>query len=240
MQLWSEQSGLKASLGALGAMSVGAAAAGLVGGWTCVNAAAGLVFALAGAAMPWLYVEVRRKQRVWQLTLQLPDAFDAMSRALRVGQTTTAAFQRVAQDFQSPVRDEFAYCWEQQHLGIATDVSLRDLARRSGILEMQIFAVALIMAGVTGANLAELLSKLSGLIRTRIKLRAKVRALTGESRMQAVVLSVLPLIIFIALWFLNREYASQLLRHRTLLLGTIASVALGAVWINRIVVNVAR
>jgi tight adherence protein B len=239
LQVMLEQSGTRLSLQSVVALSCFGAMVGMTAGGLLSNWLAALILTLALGAAPFFYIQIQRRRRVWLLTLQLPDAFEVMSRALRVGQTMSSAFQRVADDFQSPIREEFSYCWEQQHLGIATDVALRDLARRSGILEMQIFAVTVIVASKTGSNMADMFTKLAGLVRMRIRLKAKVRALTGESRMQAVVLTVLPGIVFVALWFMNREYAQKLLDHRAMLFGTMASVTIGSLWINRIVTRAA-
>lgn len=191
--------------------------------------------AAMGLPLPIAGVVLVRKRRRDTLCRQLPDAFDVMSRALRAGQTLPAAFQVIGQDFPSPVADEFAYCYEQQHLGIAQEVALRDLARRTGIMELQMFVVAMIVHSRTGGNLAELLAKLAALLRKRGQVQGRVKSLTGEGRLQAVVLIALPVLVFAAMYVLNREYAQLLLDRPWLLAGCAASQALGAVCIHRII-----
>lgn len=184
---------------------------------------------------PLLAVIFARQQRRALLCRQLPDAFDVMSRALRAGQAIPSAFQVIAQDFPSPVSQEFTHCYEHQHLGVTQEVALRDLARRTGIMELQLFVVAMIVHSRSGGNLAELLSKLASLLRKRANLQNRVRALTGEGRMQAAVLISLPAITFAAMYFLNREYAEILLNRPLLLLGCVLSQAFGAACIYKIV-----
>src|SRR5262249_57164429 len=123
----------------------------------------------------------------------LPDAFDLMARVIRAGQTMSQAIQSVADEFDQPLAGEFAYCYEQQNLGLSPEVALRDLARRTGLVEVKIFVLAMLVQQQTGGNLAELLDKLSGVVRERFRVPGKIKALTAEGRMQATVLLVLPL-----------------------------------------------
>ena len=68
------------------------------------------------------------------------------------------------------------------------------------------FAVTLLVQRQSGGSPVEVLNKLADMIRKRIKLFGKVKALTGEGRMQAMVLLVMPPLIFVALFVLNRSY----------------------------------
>ena len=103
----------------------------------------------------------KRNARLEKLLSQLPDAFDLMARVIRAGQTMSQALQAVADEFAQPIAAEFAYCYEQQNLGLPPETALRDLARRTGLLEIKIFVLALLVQQQTGGNLAELLDKLS-------------------------------------------------------------------------------
>ena len=100
---------------------------------------------------------------------------------------------------------------------------------------MQMFAVTLLIQRQSGGNPVEVLSTLADVIRKRIKLLGKVKALTGEGRMQAAVLLVMPPLIFVALFILNRGYIEILLEHPEILLGIVVSEAIGALWIQRII-----
>ena len=173
-----------------------------------------------------------------RLGLQLPEAFDAISRAVRAGQTTTSAFQIVADDFEAPLAEEFRRCYDEQSLGIARETALRNLAARTGIMELRIFVVALLMQSRSGGDLTELLSNLSMLVRKRVKLQQRVMALTGEGRVQATVLIVLPTAAFAGLHFLSPNYIACLLDRPWLVATALAAQAAGALWIRRIV-NVA-
>jgi tight adherence protein B len=167
--------------------------------------------------------------------MQLPETFDLMSRAVRAGQTMSGAMQLAATQLKPPISLELAACCEQQNFGLPYDVALQELARRTGVMELQMFVVAMLVNRNTGGNVAEILENLSGMIRKRIRLLGKVKSATSEGRLQAVVLSVLPAFVFAVLLFVNRPYAQKLLDRPGLLTAVLFSEALGALWIRQIV-----
>jgi len=95
--------------------------------------------------------------------------------------------------------------------------------------------LAMLIQQQTGGNLAELLDKLSHIIRERYKLRGKIQALTAEGRMQAMVLLGLPPGLFLLMLVINRSYAGLLLEHTSLIWMTVISEAIGGLWIRKIV-----
>jgi tight adherence protein B len=185
--------------------------------------------------LPLAYVRFRRAARMRRLALQLPQAFDVIGRAVRAGQTIPSAFQIVGDELDPPLADEFLYCYEQQNLGMPHDAALRGLAQRTGIIELRILAVALLVQSRTGGNLVELLSNLSKMVTKRIKMQQRVKTLTSEGRMQATVLMVLPALAFVGLLVLSPAYGATLLDYPWLLGGTVAAQCAGAIWIRRCV-----
>jgi tight adherence protein B len=169
------------------------------------------------------------------LRSQLPDAFDLMSRVLRAGQTMSQAMASVSEEFKAPVSMEFSYCVEQQNLGLAPEFALRDLARRTGLIEIKIFVLAMLVHRQTGGNLAELLDKLATIVRSRFRMRGKIKGLTAEGRMQGLILLGLPVMVFGAMMVVNRPYALKLLNLPVLLIVCLTMMTLGALWIRKIV-----
>jgi tight adherence protein B len=231
-----EQSGLNLTVARLQAIT---AVSGLGLGAACgllrQSIVTGVVGALVGVAVPLFYVQYKRNARLEKLRSQLPDAFDLMGRVIRAGQTMSQALLAVADEFPQPIAGEFAYCYEQQNLGLSPENSFRDLGRRTGLLELKIFVLALLVQQQTGGNLAELLDKLSGVIRDRYRIRGMIKALTAEGRLQGAVLLALPPGMFAIMLLINRDYASVLLEHPSLITTTLVSELLGALWIRKIV-----
>ncbi|MFN3153126.1 type II secretion system F family protein [Bremerella sp.] len=185
--------------------------------------------------LPAIVVYSRRNARSEQISTQLPDAFSAMSRGLRAGQGVPAVVQMIANDFPKPLSEEFNYFYEQQHLGVPPEVALRDMARRVNVMELRIFTIALIVHKRAGGNLAELLQQLSELVRKRVKMKRRIKSLTGEGRMQAAVLIAMPTIVVVIMSLIAPQYISVLLERHDILAGCVFSQLLGAFCIYRIV-----
>jgi tight adherence protein B len=217
--------GLSAVLG----LTIGAAAT------VCLGPIVGLVGAAIGASGPLVYIRIRRDRRREKFLHQIPAAFELMSRVIKSGSSVPQALQAVADAFEAPIAQEFALCQKQQNLGLRPEVTFHEMAQRTNILEMRIFVMALLIQRQTGGNLSDMLDRLAGLIRTRLKLKRTVRILTAEGRMQGLTLFVLPFVMFAAMMVVNRPYAETLLQHGSLLGATFGVMVVGAVWIKRIV-----
>ena len=231
-----DQSGIHVSVPCLAAIAFGLAAtlgaiALCLNGrcWVAALAAVGGLLIVPG------FVRVKRQRRMHRLFLQLPQALELIARAVRAGQTVPAAFRLVAEELEPPIASDFRNCYERQNLGMSYDTSLRLLARRTGIVELQILAVVLLVQSRSGGNLVELLGELTDTVYKRLKFKQRVRALTSEGRMQAAVLIVLPTVAFFGLHFVSPDYVATLHQHPKVLAATVIAQVLGALWIRQYV-----
>ena len=195
---------------------------------------AGIAGTLGFLAPIW-QVKRRRDKRIEKLRSQLADAFELMARVIRAGQTLGQALLAVADEFPQPISAEFAYCYEQQNLGLSPEVTFRDLTRRTGIIELKIFVLAVLVQQQTGGNLAELLNKLASVVRERYTIRGAIQTLTAEGRMQGWILAGLPPLMLVLLLVLNPNYAMIHFDHPNILLMTFGVEMLGVLWIRKIV-----
>ncbi len=169
-----------------------------------------------------------------RLLNQLPETFELIVRSVKAGQSVHAAIQMIANENRPPISTEFKRCCDQQNLGLPQDEAFRDLAHRNGVMELQIFAVAMLVQRQTGGSLVEILTSLSKLVRSRLRMQARIRALTGEARMQAVVLTLLPIVSLISIYFLKPDYISVLFERPYLIAGMVFANVLGACWIQKL------
>ena len=229
-----EQAGLACTLTQF---ACGSALAGLIFGGVgfLISPLLGIVLLAGGAATPSIAMALKRRARRRKLSRQLPEAFQMISRAVRSGQTIPAALKIIADDFDPPISEEFLLCYEQQNLGMSKENALRKLAERAGVMELQIFVVALLVQAKSGGNLVELLDNLALTIRKRLKLADRVHALTGEWRMQAIVILTLPIASLAGLFVLCPDYAAEILAWPKVLAFTAAAQAAGTFWIRRII-----
>lgn len=236
VELFIEQAGagLRPVQIVVGGILLAAIAAAIVGVTTGNPLFAGIAAALS-VGLPGMYVAAVRRRRLNKLLSQLPNAFDLISRMMRAGQTFSQAMQVTASEADAPLSEEFGYCCDQQRLGLSADAALRDLARRTGVLEVRIFVLAVVVHRQTGGNLSDLLENLAVIIRERYRVKGIISALTAEGRMQASILLALPVVMLIGMTVFSPEYVRELYARPWLLCLTGLGMLVGALWMRRIV-----
>lgn len=170
-----------------------------------------LVF-LFGAACPFIYLWFMVRRRLAKFAAQLPDSLDLISQALRAGQSLPAGIQLVSQQAEDPLGPEFGRCYEEQNLGVPLEEALQKLADRIDNLDLRFFVTSVLLQRQTGGDLAEILDKISHLIRERFTIQGQIQALTGEGRLSGVVLLALPPVLFLTMLRLNYDYVMMLFR----------------------------
>ncbi len=103
---------------------------------------------------------------------------------------------------------------------------MKNLHRRVGQQDLGLLVAAVGLQGKTGGNLAEILGNLSGVIRDRLRMRLKVKALSAEARFSALILSILPVALFCLLWVIAPNYYGAVWDHPV----TKPLLVLGAMW----------
>lgn len=187
---------------------------------------------------PWCWLLLRRRSRLKSFEKQLPDALELLSRALRAGNSLAAGLNAVASEMPQPIAGEFRAVHDEQNLGLPIDQALRNMLQRVPNMDLQFFVTAVSIQRQAGGDLAEILGKISSLVRERFKILGQVRALTGEGRMSGVVLMALPIVLFLGVYFVNREYIMLLFNEeigRQMIYAAIASQIVGGYVIHRIV-----
>lgn len=151
---------------------------------------------LAGFVIPFTIINIARKKRVERFAAQLPDALDLMMRGLRVGHPLNTTVANVAATMADPIGSEFGYMADQIAYGDTVSDAFTDLADRIDQEDMRYLAVSVSIQHGTGGNLAKMLATLSATIRGRSAMRRKVLAISSEGRISAILLSLLPFVIF--------------------------------------------
>jgi tight adherence protein B len=193
------QSGLTLGFGMLAAIVTGCAllafAAALVVRGEVIEAV--LAAAFAGVVMPFMVLRFLRSRRQKKFGAQFPDSLDIIVRSLRAGHPVPIAISMVAREMADPIGSEFGIVSDEITYGADLESALRNLFFRVGTDDLPLFVTAVAIQGSTGGNLGEILENLSGVIRQRFKMRRKIRALAAEGRASALILSSLPIAIFL-------------------------------------------
>jgi tight adherence protein B len=84
--------------------------------------------------------------------------------------------------------------------------ALYNLTERVPIDDLRYFVIAVLIQRESGGNLAEILGNIGFIIRERLKLFGKIRALSAEGRLSAWILALLPFIVIGVLSVLSPNF----------------------------------
>jgi tight adherence protein B len=168
---------------------------------------------VAAAALLYLFLLRARRRRIARFTEQLPDALDVIVRGLRAGHPFRVALGLASREMPDPIGTEFGILTDEITFGLEQKIALDHLSRRVGQPDLTFLSIAINIQSETGGNLAEILHRLSLLLRSRIKLRLKIRALSSEGRLSAVFLSVMPFILILIIHVIHPAYFSAVQHH---------------------------
>jgi tight adherence protein B len=147
-----------------------------------------------------------RNRRRKKFGAQFPDALDIIVRSLRAGHPVPISVTMVAREMPDPVGSEFGIVADEITFGADLETGMRNLYYRIGQEDLPLFVTAVAIQGSTGGNLGEILQNLSAVIRQRFKMRRKVKALAAEGRASALILSSLPILMFLVIQVITPEF----------------------------------
>lgn len=217
----------------LAGMALGAGL-GTVAGLRVAGPAVALPLAVAVAvAVPLAVLVALRDRRRDRLVAQLPDALDLMARSLRAGYPLAASIRSVAETMADPIATEFGIVVDQISYGDELVVAVGKLARRVPVEDFRYLAASVAIQHGTGGNLGRVLGVLAQVIRGRAMMRRKIRAMSAEGRISAVILSSIPFLMVGLNSVLTPEYYGGVADHPMFL--PLVGVALGLIGINALI-----
>jgi tight adherence protein B len=194
---------------ALALIGTGAAVAAMAFGATREPLLA-LLAGSIGAAIPLVMLEIMRRRRLRQFEAQLPEAIETLVRALKAGHPVSAAIRMVVRELPDPIGAEFATAADEMTYGLDLETAVGNINRRVGQPDLALIVIALGVQARSGGNLAELLAGIAKVIRDRLRMRLKVKALSAEGRFSAVLLSILPFALFGLLGVLAPQFYGEI------------------------------
>jgi tight adherence protein B len=156
-----------------------------------------------GGIVPLLFLQVRANRMRKKMQDQFPVALDVFVRGLRAGHPVASALDLLTVEMPDPIGSQFGIVVDEVTYGAELRDALHAMAERWDLADMRMFVVSLSVQSETGGNLAEILENLSKVIRDRQSMMLKVRALSSEGRMTAIVLTALPILAFTTLFTVN-------------------------------------
>jgi tight adherence protein B len=206
-----KQANVKWSAGRLLAVSAACFAIPAFGVYNQFGTIAGALAAGALVAMaPFGWIIFMRNRRFDQFQGGLPEALDLMVSALRAGHSLIAAMGLVAREVADPVGGEFRACFDEQNYGLELKAALDNMLHRMPLQDLKIVSTAIMIQKESGGNLAEVLDKTAHVIRERFRLKREVKVHTAQGRLTGWILSLLPVALGTALYFVNPTMMSVL------------------------------
>lgn len=205
------QANLKWTVGGLVLMSVTAFA---IPGYLIYLRTGAVPFALVGGAAfgfaPTGFVMFKRRKRLEKFEEGLPEALDLICSALRVGHSLNSALGLVTRECPDPVGPEFRVCFDEQNYGLELKTAMENMVTRMPVQDLRIVVTGILIQKESGGNLAEVLEKTADVIRERFRLKRQVLTHTAQGRLTGLVLTLLPLVLGCALYFVNPDMMSLL------------------------------
>ncbi len=184
-----------------------------------------VVFAiLFGIGLTIGVVYMKRRRRISRFIAQLAPAIEIMVRSLNAGHPTSSSIALVSKEMNDPIGSEFGLLNDQLTFGLAMDAALQNMIERVGAEELKLLAVTLTVQRDTGGNLAEILLNLAKMIRDRLMMKAKIRAISAEGRFTAVIMAVFPFFLYWMIKTLVPDYFDTVIESGYA--GTIVTVCL--------------
>ena len=206
---------------------------GVVGYWSGLlflnTALLAMVLGIAAAIAPYFYLAILKNRRTNKFQAQLHEALDLIARALKAGHSFNSAMQLAAEEFGDPLGTEFQETIDELNFGVSLPDALKNLSVRVDCNEIKYFVIAVIIQKETGGNLAGLIESLADILRERFKFQGKIRILSAEGKMSAIILILLPFLIGGWLSFSNPKFLEPLVTE------TIGQIMLGGAGIMMII-----
>ncbi len=138
---------------------------------------------ILGFMLPSMWLGSQVKQRQKAIQKALPDAIDLLTVCVEAGSGFDASLARVVQKRHDPLAEELERLLADLRMGRVRRDALKDLADRTGVIDVQSFVSALIQADLLGVGLVKVLRVQSDQMRQQRRLRAEGEALKAPIKM---------------------------------------------------------
>ncbi|MES2772274.1 MAG: type II secretion system F family protein [Pseudomonadota bacterium] len=160
--------------------------------------------------LPKLLVKRMRRKRFSSFERQLPDALLMISGSMRAGAGINVAIESMVAESRPPVSQEFELLMREMRLGVDFDSALKHMEQRLPIQDFVMVVSAMRIAREVGGNLADILESIAETLRRKHVMEGKIDALTGQGKIQGLVMTLLPLFLMWVLYLMEPEAMSPL------------------------------
>ncbi len=179
-----------------------------------------MLSAIAGAfvatfGLPRWFLTKLIKRRQSKFLAELANAIDVVVRGVKSGLPLNECLNIISRESPEPIASEFKEVVEQQRVGVTLSDALERLTQRMPLPEVKFLTIVIAIQQQAGGNLSEALGNLSGVLRDRIRMQMKVKALSAEAKASAMVLASLPPGVMTMVYLASPDYIAPLFTTKT-------------------------
>ena len=170
-----------------------------------------IVLAVIGYLLPWLYLRNRRGHRLRQFDASMPRTMELIANSMKAGQSVAQSLSAVTDNAGPPVSDEFALARREIELGASIESALNNMVKRIGSNDLRLMVMVITIQRSVGGDLPAILVTLADTMRQREEMRAEILAATAQSRATALIITLLPIVAAVLLYFVVQDYFRPML-----------------------------
>jgi tight adherence protein B len=215
----------------------GVVAAAVLGGLITSNLVVALVCGALAFFVPALVVRHMETKRRTRLETQLVDGLTTLAAGVRAGLNLVQAMELVVDNHVGPIKQEFGQLIREYHMGMDLNQAMRAASNRIGSPLYRLTFTAIEMHRIRGGDAGESMDRIAESVREIKKLEGKLVAITAQSRSQASMMAVMPIVFIIILYFIDPEGIKLLFTEtvgRIILLICFLLILGGFLWIRKI------
>ena len=168
-----------------------------------------MVAGFSTALVPGIVVRYVRTRRRKRIVSQLPAFLEILSGFVKAGHSIPESLQETLLLLPSGIREEITWICQNVRLGTPLPEVLLVWAQRMKCEEISMIVLPLRIAIPAGGNLYDLLTRCRDILRAKIRQEEKLRSMTAQARLQALILTLLPPSFIFVLSKIEPEYITR-------------------------------
>jgi tight adherence protein B len=164
------------------------------------------ILAVVGYVLPAFYLRNRRGHRLRKFEAGLPRAMELIANSMKAGQSVSQSLSSVTENAGPPVSDEFRLAQREVELGASIESALGNMVKRIGSTDLRLMVMVITIQHAVGGDLPAILTTLADTMRQRAEMREEILAATAQSRASSLIITLLPVIAALFLYFVVPDY----------------------------------
>lgn len=185
-----------------------------------------------GIVMPLWVLKFLKARRIKRFAFQFTEAIELIVRSLKAGHPVPTAIKMVSREMSDPIAHEFGLISDEVSYGSDLVSAIQAMQKRVDYEDLPLFVTAISIQSITGGNLGSILEGLATVLRSRVKLRRKVKAAAAEGRASALILNSVPVAVMTFISIFTPHYYGDIIHETYIITGL--SMAFGWMMIGNL------